>query len=339
MKYLLPSLFTLFVVWLSVHQSLIYSRPDRFILATARLAQVPTGQGQTREDGPSALLDGEGYNQGKTSYMPYPLGNPENNYFWIELAVSHRPYLDDRDRSNESATTNSGTGSNPRVQVATDSGPHSPHADDKWEADSMPTEGSARKDEQGLRQVLLPASAGQIRGPVRIIYEPYVPHRIRIWNGPCDTDRRELTSRDRVSPLNGSRPPLLEIQRARMDFYYRPLNDPDQDFGYPESTHQASYEISFPEGTHSLDFPLSLPGPEESQRYPENMYMIILKLSILEVRPVIVQGESTQLVAERKQESQDTTSPGQKGTLALCEVMYADRPYTSDFDSHFFVFW
>ena len=281
--------FTAALAYVSIQQAFLYSKARKFIVQTARLAQTPAGKQQHDAHGPVALLDG---NAGNTSFMHYPLGPSQQNYFWLELGVSHFPEI--RAERKESS-----------MPVRIQTSDHTQKRDHKND----------------------------------IVFSPRVPDRIRVWNGPCTRDLIRLddsnpkgSSGQRETSANGTR--IVQLKKARLDFYYRPLNDPDQDFGYPEATPVASYEIDIPSRADSFDFPLELPAPNPSPAFPEKMHMILLKLTVLEVRPSHLD------VAQLKPEIQSVLRSRPEGPiLTLCEIQYADRPSRVDESEDFFVFW
>ncbi|MCB1165649.1 MAG: hypothetical protein KDK33_05830 [Leptospiraceae bacterium] len=232
----------------SLLQADMIQNPQRFILTSARLSQTPSGEGMKRPDGPSALLDGYRRDGNRTSWMPYPLGKPNQNYFWLELGISH-----------------------------------------------------------------FPAAHG---------YEARLPDRIRIRNGACPGDRL---------PKEFGKTLPVRLGSVKMDLYYRGLNDPDQDFGYLPTTLQDTYVVDLPADSDSLDVMLNLPAPPASDRYPEGMHMVLLKLTILSVVPLEKSGEMSDPPI------QNQSNIGQ--TLAICEIQYGDRAINSGKAEDFFVFW
>lgn len=340
--------FALSLVVISVMQSRMHPRPQEFILSTARLAQTPSGEGQDRPDGPGALLDGSGGQRGVTSYMDYPLGDANGNYFWLELGISHWPVA-------RKLTAHSSPGI---VRVS------------KENSQQRPGESESPLSGDGLLHL-----------KDSIQFEARIPERIRIWNGPCRNSSDAGLEPKKVEASEMAE--LVKVKDARLDFYYRPLNDPDQDFGYPEATPVKTYHVTIPASAESLDLILDLPVPSESEEYPENMYMILLKFSVLSVQPHTIRkqanyayesgsadrsnskaesgpasrsesgstyesetgnesaSESEEHSAssfENQPEMRDSESGSPAtATLALCEVEYADRSMEESGD--FFVFW
>ncbi|MCB1138010.1 MAG: hypothetical protein KDK23_04605 [Leptospiraceae bacterium] len=304
MRSLFPSLaFTVLIAAISIFQGFLFGDMDDFILSTARLVQVPSGAGQKSDQGPGALLDGSTDDGGHTSVMAYPLGPPENNYFWMELGISHFPVSD-------------ATG---RARIPGDS----------REA------GSAA------------------HGNVPVAYQRRVPRILRIWNGSCPflegfADRKpddSVKPEDQEAANHGSapelpegksRPKLWKLKQARLDFYYRPLNDPDQDFGYPSPRHVGRYEISIPSDADSFDLSLELPQFKESLQYPVNMEMILLKLTVIEVQPESIE-QTLPGGAASAPDSASGSGKDAKQWLAICEIQYGDAEHGQGED--FFVFW
>lgn len=315
---IISSVFTLVIAGISLVQGLLFGDMDRFILSTARLVQVPSGAGQKSKTGPGALLDGNASEGGRTSIMAYPLGPPDRNYFWMELGISHFPAA----------------------------------ADEKGPGRTMPDSPPASTDS----------------GSDAIDYQIRVPRTLRIWNGRCSSFgtyrswpslSSESSSSQKSSHSAGTPQKLKEghgsqnrwkLKRARLDFYYRPLNDPDQDFGYPTPRHVAEYEISIPADSDNFDLSLDLPDFQESHRYPENMEMILLKLTVLEVQPEFPPESDSMPAAldtpDAPASSSPSSSPIHTSTaneedaeqrLAICEIQYGDAGHGQGED--FFVFW
>lgn len=231
--------------------------------------------------------------RGSTSYMSYPLGPEGKNYFWLEMAVSHFPELL--------------------------SAPGHNHLSRRVQTTGTPSDG------------LTLLSSLQPNRSIR--FQRRIPDRIRITNGSCDSNLENGNQGLNYNPSGGdaNTQPFVKIRRARLDFYYRPLNDPDQDFGYPQSNPVGSFEIEVPDQAMNFDFPVKLPEPADSAHFPGGMHMILLKLTILEVQ---------RAAAPKKDTARTILDARKEGPiLSICEIQYADRPAGVDESEDFFVFW
>ena len=285
--------FTAALTFISIKQAFLYSSPQKFILQTARLAQTPLGKNGNDAHGPSALLDGV---SGRTAMLEYPLGPDEENSLWIELGVSHFPEADHKNPES--------SGQPVRIQNPETRGERNP----------------------GDETIPDP-------GRVSVVFQQRIPDRIRIINGMCsEASLNAKAERSTEIPIESNiTSQLVKLRKARLEFYYRPLNDPDQDFGYPRANPVDSYEIDIPAQATSFDLPVNLPAPEMSETFPGSMHMILLKLTVLEVQP-----------AEKARNLSNngiSDLEGPRKTLAICEIQYADRPVDVDESDDFFVFW
>ena len=100
-----------------------------------------------------------------------------------------------------------------------------------------------------------------------------VPRKIIVYNGPCtNCERSEFRSYSR-------------IKRARIEFLVRQANDPDQEFLHEKTLPLLILEKNFEDrpGPQTIEFN-SLTF-KESSGYPDQVFYIVLKVSILDVYP------------------------------------------------------